>query len=687
MGADHTLQMIFFALVFAYSVFVNAEEIDNVDDSYEIYETVVVAHRPPSSAGSVTISREEIDRAHPVSTSEVLGLVPGVVIVQHGSEGKGHQLFLRGFDAAHGSDVEVLLNGVSLNEPSHVHGQGYLDLYGIIPEIVSEMRVSKGPFLPWQGNFANAGSIRLKLGVPSRLRPGLVRTEVSHRGRLRGVVVAAPTGSCDETFVATEALYDRGFGPGREARRAALVGQYKLDIGRKKSFTVLVSGQAARFETPGALRLSDVQNDKIGFHGAYGPDGAGLSDRILGRLGFEHNNGDTDFELFTYGMLRKFSLEENFTGWLLYENEGDRKRQQQNSKTVGAVVSLEHRLPTSFSSALLAGAGWRFDSIDQNEVQVTKGGSPWQTNRQTDAGIQHAYLYGGFRFSPWKWITIYPSVRLDLIFYDVHDRIEDNRADDTQLVPSPRLSMVFPVHAKITLFADYGRGFRTPEARTIVAPTKGTIEDESLSQYTGGGPTNAISDTLEVGIGVVPIKMINFKLVGFATWLSHEMVFDHVSNLNLELDGTRRLGMEVEATLKPSPWLAASAGLTWVDARFNQSGNPVPGAPTRLTTARIFVGKERGLHGGAQLLWMGERQLAHGASADGYVLLDVNTGWRFEHFEVAVIVDNALNYDIVEGAYHYASWFDKNETRSAIPRIHYVAGEPLTLRFMFTAYL
>ena len=65
----------------------------------------------------------------------------------------------------------------------------------------------------------------------------------------------------------------------------------------------------------------------------------------------------------------------------------------------------------------------------------------------------------------------------------------------------------------------------------------------------------------------------------------------------------------------------------------------------------------------------------------------MDAGWRFEHFEVVVVVNNTLNYEIMEGVYHYASWFDRNEERSVIPKIHYVAGEPLTVRAVFTAYL
>ncbi len=655
-------------------------------DLIETYETVVRSQRPPMSAGTVSVTAEEIEKAHPSSTDEILELVQGVIVVQHGAQGKGHQLFLRGFDAAHGSDVEVLLEGISLNEPSHVHGQGYLDLYGIIPEVILEITAVKGPFLPWQGNFATAGSIRFRLGVSDDLRPGLVRTEVSHRGRLRSVVIVASEDQPEETFIAAEAVYDRGFGPDREARRAAFMSSRRRDTNDGTELNALLMAQTARFESPGALRLADVEDGKIDFHGAYGPAGEGLSDRVLARLGMSRDTDGTDLGIFVYGMLRQFSLEENFTGKLVHGVRGDRRRQQQSGGSVGADIELEHKLSTGYASALLAGAGWRLDVLHQREVQVDDAGAAWQTNRDLDAGIQHVHMFTGYRFSPWSWLEIYPSARLDLFLFDARDQLEERAADETEVAISPRMALSFPVHRKVTLFADYGRGFRAPEARAVVAPAS-TPEDETVAPYAGGSPGTVICDAAEVGAEISPHEVAVFRITGFATWMEREMLFDHVSNTNLEMDGTRRLGVEASTALRPASWLSTLTEVTWSDARFNESGNPVPGAPVWLAALRLFIGEERGPYGGSSVLWIGARPLAHGARVDGYARLDLNAGWRFTHFDVSIIVDNALGWKIMEGAYHYASRFDPTEERSVIPRIHYVAGEPLTARIVLTAYL
>ncbi|MDJ0762093.1 MAG: TonB-dependent receptor [Myxococcota bacterium] len=660
-------------------------------DEYEIevgtlYETVVTAQRPALSAGAESYKSEEIASAHPSCADDVLRLVPGMIVVQHGAEGKGHQLFIRGFDAAHGSDVEVLLNGIGLNEPSQVHGNGYLDLYGIIPELITEMKVDKGPFLPWQASFATAGSVRFELGVPAELGSGLVRNHVSHRGHLRAVAVVAPQTANEHTFTGIEAVHDDGFGPDRRARRAALISGYGLQLGANDEIKALVMGQTAQFESPGALKLSDVEAGIMAFHSAYGPAGAGRSDRGLLNISWDHEGETTKTALNAYAMVRRFSLTENYTGWLFYDDVGDRKQQAQSTQTVGVRFQMEQRFMTPLPSTMLAGLGWRLDVVDQVEQQVDAQGKPWQTNRDLALSIQHVHVYAGWRLSPWRWIALLPSIRFDLLYNDVQDKLLGQHGRDHQLAVSPRLALSLPLHNRLTLFGNYGRGFRPPEARAVVAGTQ-PPEDETLSQYTGGDPKISVCDSAAVGVQWRPLDEVQVKLAGFATWIAREMVFDHVANLNLERNRTRRIGVELSAFSKPTSWTTASAALTWVSARFSASGHPIPGVPTWMASGRIQLGRSRGPRGSVQVIWIGTRHLAHGATVNGYARLDADAGWRFEAFEITALIENLSDQNIMEGAYHYASHFNTVETPSAIPKIHYTAAAPITGRLILTIFL
>ncbi|NND07221.1 MAG: Plug domain-containing protein, partial [Saprospiraceae bacterium] len=59
------------------------------------------------------------------SSQEILRKVPGLMIGQHAGGGKAEQIFFRGFDIDHGTDLAISVDGMPVNMVSHDHGQGY----------------------------------------------------------------------------------------------------------------------------------------------------------------------------------------------------------------------------------------------------------------------------------------------------------------------------------------------------------------------------------------------------------------------------------------------------------------------------------------------------------------------------------------------------------------------------------
>ena len=61
-----------------------------------------------------------------------------------------------------------------VNMPTHGHGHGYSDLNFLIPELVSGVQFSKGPYFADQGDFATAGAANInytnRLDAPYRPR-------------------------------------------------------------------------------------------------------------------------------------------------------------------------------------------------------------------------------------------------------------------------------------------------------------------------------------------------------------------------------------------------------------------------------------------------------------------------------------------------------------------------------------
>ncbi|WP_435524869.1 TonB-dependent receptor plug domain-containing protein [Chryseobacterium indoltheticum] len=131
------------------------DEVKWVITSEEEKIKVVFLQHKPFQISEVSINHNSFLRAitkvdlnkFPVnSAQDLLRKVPGLFIAQHAGGGKAEQLFLRGFDADHGTDVSVNVDGMPVNVVSHAHGQGYSDLHFVIPETVNNIDFGKGAY-------------------------------------------------------------------------------------------------------------------------------------------------------------------------------------------------------------------------------------------------------------------------------------------------------------------------------------------------------------------------------------------------------------------------------------------------------------------------------------------------------------------------------------------------------------
>lgn len=651
------------------------------------YSTLVVTSRAPRTASQRSVKAEDI-AASPRrrSADDLLRLVPGVFLSQHGAEGKGQQLFLRGFDAAHGADLEVSVAGVPINELSNIHGQGYVDLGFVIPEVVRRIVAHKGPFLLDQGNFANAGTVRFDLGVERRTRGSRVSYEFGSTLRHRGVFVHAPRRRAAETFFAAEAMTDRGFSVARAARRATALGQIRLvDNPTYGALDLLGGVYAAAFDAPGALRADDVAAGRVPWNGAYRDDGGGRSSRAVVVLRHQLELGAGRLEQRLHGQLRDFEILEDFTGYLLDPARGDRRLQAHRFASVG--YALQYQRPLTPRLLLVAGGAWQGDRARQRDVRVDEELAEVTRNWDLDLGQHQAHARAGLQWRPLARLTLDAGARLDLFAYRVSDRIDPAREGRKVLaLPSPRLTASVRLTPQATLFAAYGRGLRAPEARAILGG-RAVPEDMALDRYRGGPPRIVASDAVELGARLAYRERVAAGIALFGTWIDRELVFDHVSAVNLELSRSRRLGVDFDLAVWPRPWLQLRQDLSFTHARFVESGAPVPLAPPFLSATSLTLIHPGGFRAGARLLGVASRPLPHGANSAAYAILDLSVGYRLGPLQLDLQIDNVTDARWKEGEYHYASWWDGGQPRSTIPALHFIAGPPLSARIGATLWL
>jgi outer membrane receptor protein involved in Fe transport len=125
-------------------------------------EVYVWGEQPVSTATEKDVRQKDFELRPTTTPVDILSSsVPGLYTVQHQGGGKADQYFLRGFDADHGTDVAIFVDGIPVNMPSHAHGQGYADIHWLIPEIVDHIEVTKGPYFVQYGDFDTAGAVNI----------------------------------------------------------------------------------------------------------------------------------------------------------------------------------------------------------------------------------------------------------------------------------------------------------------------------------------------------------------------------------------------------------------------------------------------------------------------------------------------------------------------------------------------
>lgn len=641
----------------------------------------------PREPSSLIVSGRYIDahilRHQPKrSVEDLLRLIPGMLIVQHGNQGKGVQFFVRGFDAVHGSDVEMLVDDIPVNEGSNVHAHGYLDLSFIPPEVVTGIDVHKGSYRIDQGNFATAGSVHYRLGVTEPNRGTNVSYELGSTNRHRVVVVHAPRGRPESTFIALEAMRDDGYGEHRRAERANGLASLRLWQQKGASLDGLVGLYAARFGIPGLLRQDDYNAGRVGFYDAYSDDTKGASSRAIVALRGSIDTEKTHARASFYAQGRRLDLDENFTGDLQDSRYGDRHRQVHDAGTLGVRVHWNHRVHTLV--LIQVHGHWQGDLIDQRQDELLEDGTPHDVRRDLRIRQNTWGLAPGVHVAPTPWLTLEGGLRIDLFRDVVDDRLQENRRfRGTFWAVSPRIAARVSLGRSVVVTAAYGRGVRSPEARAVTLPDEAP-EGVDLDTYAGGEARMTLTDAVEIGARFSPSHWFSVGTSLFATFIARESIFDHVSGFNIELSGTRRLGIEADVQVHPTDWLELGADVTAVHGRFLSSGTAIPGAPPLIVSMFGDVSHHSGLHAGWRWFLLGPRPLTYGARAGVVTVLDASVGYRHRHFGLDVAIDNILGLKWREGEYNYASSWGLTETRSLIPSIHYIAGYPRMIRATLT---
>lgn len=635
-------------------------------------DVMVLTRRPARSATDfrIRLDLENLAPSGGTSGAAVLRAAPGVYISNHSGQGKGHQIFLRGFDAVHGQDVAVSAGGIPVNDVSNIHAQGYVDLHFLIPEVIKQMRVLEGPFDPAQGDFAVAGSIEFDLGLP---KTGIwTRLSVGQFGLLRGLVAWRPEEADDGTFVAAEVAQADGFGPARAWGRVNGMGQWNFDLGDIEG-SIFASAYAGRFDSAGALRLDDLEAGRVDFFDTYDAFQGGASSRHQVRIRLSQEADTRRTEGSVFAVLRSFRLRSNFTG-VFVDERGDRIEQEYSALIVGG--SAQHRVRIFDALELGVGLSIRHDDIEQSQRRLrTADRQPYLEEADNRLGITDVGVFGDLNIRVASWLQVRGGLRVEMLAYRIDQRLANEGAGDRREAFgyhfSPRITLDARINDAIRIFGSYGNGFRSPQA---VSLRQG--EQTPLTVVNAG----------ELGTRIIAVRGLEFVAAAFLTHVEDDLVFDHATGTDLLSGPTLRLGGIGLAQVVLGWGLHASASVTYTRATNQDTGDQVPFVPPLVIQGDIHYDAKLGEVFGHALgfsvrltgVGLGERPLPFSETGQAVLLLEGAVGFQWRWIGLSVEVFNLTNSEWRDSEFVYSSNF--SPASSNVPARHFTAGQPFTLQ-------
>jgi outer membrane receptor protein involved in Fe transport len=498
------------------------------------------------AASEGTVGGADLSVRPMLRVAELLEAVPGLIAAQHSGSGKANQYFLRGFNLDHGTDFTTYVDGMPWNLRSHGHGQGYLDVNGLIPEIVDRIDYRKGPYRADVGDFALAGSSFMT--SIDRLKAPFAAVEGGEYGwvRLAGGGTAT-VGSGELTTLAQLKTYDGPWQRPENLKHGSLWTKYVQDISAGR-LEMSLSGYHAKWNPT-------EQSPEIAVGTPACPDvfcsldqtAVGRTDRwiLTSRLEAPQWSAGAYAQYYDWHMVSDptydFQIDQFDRRW-----------------TVGG--KAQRQFIENGPIEVMAGTELRYDDATRVGVDHTEGGvfvENLGNNSMREASIA-AYSETTWHVNDQLRLT--GGLRADYYDFSVDanagagpDTVE-GKAHDSQL--SPKIALAWSITDNVEFYGNWGRGFHSNDARGVVndaTPVPGLVR----------GTGREAGLRFEIG---------KLNITGTYWWLdvSSELIFVGDSNAVEPKSGGKRRGLELVAFWKPVDWLGIDAVYTHSHAHYKE---------------------------------------------------------------------------------------------------------------------
>ncbi len=537
---------------------------------------------------------------------ELVEVIPGLVATQHSGSGKANQFFLRGFNLDHGTDFAAFFDGTPVNFRTHGHGQGYLDLNFIIPELTERLDFRKGPYFSDVGDFSAAATAAFR--TYDRLSTNIAHVTIGENGFRRGLLATSlAVGGGDLLLAGETAFYDSPFVLDEDLEKYNVFLKYSRQNGNIDWHTSL-SAYDAQWTASDQVPLRAIESGLIPRLGFIDPDLGGETTRIALSGGLDTNNWSAN----VYALYYDFTLFSNFTLFLNDPINGDEFEQRDERVTLGGAVN--YSLPFTLAglpAELRAGGDLRYDNIFDIGLFNTAGRERLSTVRDDEVS---QFSIGGFaemEVDLTNRLRASAGLRADDFTYDITSSIAENSGDGAEVIVTPTASVAWQAADGFELYANYGQGFHSNDVRGA-AITVDPVTREAVD------PVDVLvrAEGAELGMRM-EYGPFNAALVGFWLELDSELVFVGDAGTTEPNNGSRRFGVEFNTFWRPADWLVFDATAAYTDARFRDTPpgeDRIPQAVESVFGAGATVGPIKNFTATLRLRHFGEAPLIEDGS-------------------------------------------------------------------------
>lgn len=593
-------------------------------------EMVVTGNRQAQQnmkvAGLVTvITRQQIEESGASTVNESIMKLGGVIGTPSLYGGKEYSLDLGGYGDTASSNTVLILDGIPLREAD----QSETRLSAIPIEQVERIEIYRGSGNVLYGEGASAGVIhimtRATAGRASKEATGSASFAMGNFGAQE---LRANVSKAYESLEINASVVDaRSDGYRAHSRHEDKSGQVGLKgYGETWRWGLNVAAEDMHALTPGALTLAQFNANPKQAQ----PDS--LANDTYMTLKTER------YSAFAETMIDGVTLRADVAHKDRYYNA---VAVQYGSRTPMTFETHSNYLGLSARKAFQLGqaesnfiVGFESNQWDQSRVYPTvpsfgtvllnSDAHAFYVKSDTD------YKASGIRLSlGWR----EENFKRNQLFTGTNTRLDERlHAWDVGLTKS--------LNAENALYARYAKSYRVPNLDEFTTPTYDT----------NSNPINLVPQTdrtSEVGWKYSDAARNAMGVRLYRTSLNNEIVYDPIQYGNINLDSTRRQGVDIYATYLPVKQLSlmASIGLRESTIEYGaNSGKYIPMAAKEVASLRADWSPAAGHKVGLGWMYVGRQFISgdfvNAQSMPAYALVDFRYGYRISDWELSAVVRN-----------------------------------------------